>query len=126
MLFQPLTYKNFILYIFIIIIIIFSINLYKKCKIEPFESKSILSKLKNNTDVTINKSKIKKKVTFDDLLKKSEDFDVEKYSISNIKNNFFTYVNSFSKDKFTNITGSPTETLDKFSYFKDKFFEIFI
>ena len=126
MLFQPLTYKNFILCILIIIITIFSINLYKKCKIEPFESKSILSKLKNNTDVTINKSKIKKKVTFDDLLKKSEDFDVEKYSISNIKNNFFTYVNSFSKDKFTNITGSPTETLDKFSYFKDKFFEIFI
>ncbi len=126
MLFQPLTYKNFILYILIIIIIIFSINLYKKCKIEPFESKSILSKLKNNTNDTNNKSKIKKKVTFDDLLKKSEDFDVEKYSISNIKNNFFTYVNSFSKDKFTNITGSPTETLDKFSYFKDKFFEIFI
>ncbi len=125
MLFQPLTYKNFILYILIIIIIIFSINLYKKCKIEPFESKSILSKLKNNTNDTNNKSKIKKKVTFDDLLKKSEDFDVEKYSISNIKNNFFTYVNSFSKDKFTNITGSPTETLEKFSYFKDKFFEIF-
>ena len=125
MLFQPLTYKNFILCILIIIIIIFSIKLYKKCKIEPFESKSILSKLKNNNDNT-NKSKYKKKVTFDDLLKKTEDFDVEKYTVSNIKNSFFTYVNSFSKDKFTNITGSPTETLDKFSYFKDKFFEIFI
>ncbi len=124
MLFQPLTYKNFILYILIIIIIIFSINLYKKCKIEPFESKSILSKLKNNNNNT-NKSKFKKKVTFDDLLTKTEDFDVEKYTVSNIKNSFFTYVNSFSKDKFTNITGSPTETLDKFSYFKDKFFEIF-
>ncbi len=125
MLFQPLTYKNFLLCILIIIITIFSINLYKKCKIEPFVSKSILNKLKNNNNDT-TKHKFKKKVTFDDLLKKTEDFDVEKYTVSNIKNSFFTYVNSFSKDKFTNITGSPTETLDKFSYFKDKFFEIFI
>ena len=123
MLFQPLTYKNFILCILIIIITIFSINLYKKCKIEPFVSKSILNKFKNNNDDT---NKPKKKVTFDDLLKKSETFDTEKYTVSNIKNSFFTYVNSFSKDKFTNITGSPTETLEKFSYFKDKFFEIFI
>ena len=124
MLFQPLTYKNFILCILIIIITIFSINLYKKCKIEPFESKSILNKLKNNNNDT-NKTKLKKRVTFDDLLTKSEKFDTEKYTVSNIKNNFFTYVESFSKDKFTNITGSPTETLEKFSYFKDKFFEIF-
>ena len=52
--------------------------------------------------------------------------DVEKYSISNIKKNFFDYVNSFKKDKFKNTSGTTTEALEKFDYFKEKFYEIFI
>lgn len=124
-----------------IIIIIFAIKLYKTAKenttnttnqIENFES--VLNKLKSKekfNDTSSfkkqgNKAKLKKnKVTFEDLLKESEDMHPENYSVSNIKNNFFKYVNSFSKDKFKNVTGTTTESLEKFSYFKDKFFEIF-
>lgn len=124
-----------------IIIIIFAIKLYKTAKenttnttnqIENFES--VLNKLKSKekfNDTSSfkkqgNKAKLKKtKVTFEDLLKETEDMHPENYSVSNIKNNFFKYVNSFNKDKFKNVTGTTTESLEKFSYFKDKFFEIF-
>jgi hypothetical protein len=124
-----------------IIIIIFGIKLYKTAKenntnttnqIENFES--VLNKLKSKekfNDTSSfkkkgNNAKLKKnKVTFEDLLKETEDMDPEKYSVSNIKNNFFKYINSFNKDKFKNISGTTTESLEKFSYFKDKFFEIF-
>ena len=124
MLYQPLTYKTFILYILIIIICIFSINLFikynNKDSVEHF--KSIL----NNFNSKKTKSNLKKKVTFEDILKESEELDPSKYTVSNIKKSFFTYINSFSKDKFKNVSGTTHESLEKFSYFKDKFFDIFI
>jgi hypothetical protein len=135
---QPLTYKKFILGILGILIIVFLIKLFNTYKntssenIENFEN--ILRKLKANSKEikrtsrfkNTNNVKLKKKVTFDDLLKETEDMDVEKYSISNIKKNFFDYVNSFKKDKFKNTSGTTTEALEKFDYFKEKFYEIFI
>ena len=155
MLSHPITYKQFIITILIIIIILFSISLYNIYKnkyananentnenentyanIEQFES--ILNKLKNpskksslNTSIlkkNSNKLKNNKSVTFDELIKDAEDIDPSKYSVTNIKNSFVTYLNSFSKDKdkFKNVSGTTTESLEKFGYFKDKFFDIFI
>jgi len=139
-----ITYQKFqkiIIGILAFIIIIFAIKLYKTAKehntntknqIENFES--VLNKLKSKekfNDTSSfkkqgNKAKLKKNnVTFEDLLKQTENMHPENYSVSNIKNNFFKYVNSFNKDKFKNISGTTTESLEKFSYFKDKFFEIF-
>jgi len=136
-----ITYQKFIIGILVIIIIIFAIKLYKTARennventnqIENFES--VLNKLKskeNFNDTSIfkkqgNKTKLKKsKITFEDLIKDEEDIDPEKYTVSNIKNSFFKYVNSFNKEKFKNVSGTTTESLDKFSYFKNKFFEIF-
>ena len=138
-----ITYQKFIIGILVIIIIIFAIKLYKttiennvenKNQIENFES--VLNKLKSKSKENFNdtsifkkqggKTKLKKsKVTFEDLIKDAEDIDPEKYTVSNIKNSFFKYVNSFNKEKFKNVSGTTTESLDKFSYFKNKFFEIF-
>ena len=108
-------------------------NLNNPDNIERFES--VLQTLKdnkkseNNTSIfknSNNKSNFKKKVRFDDLITNAESLNLGKYSIDSIKKSFFTYVNSFSKDKFKNVSGTTTETLEKFGYFKDKFFEIFI
>jgi hypothetical protein len=138
-----ITYQKFIIGILVIIIIIFVIKLYKTTRennlentnqIENFES--VLNKLKSKSKENFNdtsifkkqggKTKLKKsKVTFEDLIKDAEDIDPEKYTVSNIKNSFFKYVNSFNKEKFKNVSGTTTESLDKFSYFKNKFFEIF-
>jgi len=134
-----ITYQKFIIGILVIIIIIFAIKIYKTVRentnqIENFES--VLNKLKSKSKENFNdtsifkkqggKTKLKKsKVTFEDLIKDAEDIDPEKYTVSNIKNSFFKYVNSFNKEKFKNVSGTTTESLDKFSYFKNKFFEIF-
>ena len=108
-------------------------NLDNPDNIERFES--VLQTLKdnkkseNNTSIFKNsntKSNFKKKVRFDDLITNAESLNLGKYSIDSIKNNVLTYIKSFSKDKFTNVSGTTTEELNKFSYFKDKFFEIFI
>ena len=108
-------------------------NLDNPDNIERFES--VLQTLKDNkkseNNTTIfktsnNKSNFKKKVRFDDIIKDAEALDVGRYTVDSIKKNFFTYVKSFSRDKFKNISGTTTESLEKFGYFKDKFFEIFI
>ena len=109
--------------------------------IENFES--VINKLKaksntlsrsNKKNETNNIANVKNRkrrrnngnnITFDDLVNETEDMDVDKYTISNIKANFWNYANSFSKDKFINVTGTTNEALDKFYLFKDKFFEIF-
>lgn len=64
-------------------------------------------------------------ITFDDVIKESESIDVNKYTLSSLKTNFWDYVGSFKADKFTNITGTNNEALDKLYLFRDKFFEIF-
>ena len=103
---------------------------------------SIINKFKNarntgnsrntgNASNSSNAGKSKKKVrngggvSFDDLITEAEDMDLERYTVDKIKNNFFTYVESFQKAKFKNITGTTDEALEKFGFFKDKFFEIF-
>ena len=108
-------------------------NLDNPDNIERFES--VLQTLKDNkkseNNTTIfknsnNKSNFKKKVRFDDIINDAESIDVGKYTIDNNKKSFFTYINSFGKDKFKNVSGTTTESFEKFGYFKDKFFEIFI
>jgi len=140
-----ITYQKFIIGIFVIVIIIFLIKLYKIIKgtypgkysgndneyTEHFES--ILNKLKsnsNNNDTSSFKKKgktiqLKKKVSFEDLIKETEDIDVNKHKLYNLKNSFFKYIESFNKDKFKNVSGTTSESLEKFTYFKEKFFEIF-
>ncbi len=93
---------------------------------------SIINKFKNarNSRTARNARTNKKKarsggVSFDDLITEAEDMDPERYTVDNIKNNFFSYVESFQKAKFKNITGTTDEALEKFGFFKDKFFEIF-
>lgn len=144
---MTITYQKFIVAILAVVIFIFAIKLYKTYKndmleytnvydnVESFESN--LTKLKSgkNTGSRFenvssnsrkrNSAKVKRKLTFDDLVKETEDIDPSKYSITNLKQNFFGYVNSFSKEKFKNTTGTTTEALEKFDYFKEKFFEIF-
>ncbi len=138
---QPLTYRKFIIGILVIVIILFIFklcNTVRKNGIEEFENienfESILNKLKSNNKKNYdsgsfqrtNNVKLKKKASFEDLIKETEDMDVDKFSVSNIKKNIFGYIDSFRKEKFKNTTGTTTEALEKFGYFKEKFFEIFI
>ena len=93
---------------------------------------SIINKFKNtrgkNTRKSIGKKNTNKKgskVSFDDLITEAEDMDPSKYTIDSVKNNFFTYLESFQKAKFQNVSGTTDEALEKFGFFKEKFFEIF-
>ena len=81
----------------------------------------LISNKKNNNKTTRRGSK----VSFDDLVTESESMDPSKYTVDSIKNNFFTYLESFNKAKFKNVSGTTDEALEKFGFFKDKFFEIF-
>jgi hypothetical protein len=98
---------------------------------EAFESsinKLIRNKKKHTTNSNrqMNNEKPKKsKLTFDDLIKESENMNVEKYTITNMKKNFYDYINSFKKANFNNVTGTADETYEQLGMFKDKFFEIF-
>jgi hypothetical protein len=89
---------------------------------------SIINKFKNTRDKNTSKRKTNKKgskVSFDDLITEAEDMDPSKYTIDSVKNNFFTYLESFQKAKFQNVSGTTDEALEKFGFFKEKFFEIF-
>ena len=131
--------RKIIIAILAIVVFIFAIKLYQTYlfqtynnHIETFESNllKLKSQHKNNerfdnVSKKHNGVKIKRKITFDDLIKETEDIDPSKYTITNLKKSFFGYVNSFNKEKFKNTTGTTTEALEKFDYFKEKFFEIF-
>ena len=126
-----LTYEN-MLYLALGLVSIFIIyKLFKSNTEEGFQS--IINKFKNTRDKnTRDKSKnIGKKngkgskVSFDDLVTEAEEMDPNKYTVDSIKNNFFTYLESFQKAKFKNVSGTTDEALEKFGFFKDKFFEIF-
>lgn len=125
-----LTYDS-MLYLALGIVSIFII--YKLFKINTEEGfQSIINKFKNNKDKDKDnkKGKIKKtgngsNVSFDDLITESEAMDPSKYTVDKIKNNFFTYLESFQKAKFKNVSGTTDEALEKFGFFKDKFFDIF-
>ena len=100
---------------------------------EAFESsinKLMRNKKKNtnnsNSNRKMNNDKPKKsRLTFDDLIKESENMNVEKYTITNMKKNFYDYINSFKRANFNNVTGTADETYEQLGMFKDKFFEIF-
>lgn len=109
--------------------------------IENFESVINKFKLENNASNASKNNKIKRnrknsnnrknkgknndKITFDDLVKEGENLNVNNYTVDSIKEDFWKYANSFKSDKFTNVTGTTNESLEKLSLFKDKFFEIF-
>ena len=139
------------IFIISIIIIVKLYNLYKYDHLEDIESfESSISKFKSKqkresmSNITSNngnslknrlkqaklngKSKNKnssRDITFDDVIKESESIDINKYTLSGLKTNFWDYIGSFKADKFTNITGTNNEALDKLYIFRDKFFEIF-
>lgn len=121
---------SIILFTIIIGFLVYRIFKIKRINdIESFESsinKLIRNKNNNSSKNKYNITKTKtSKLTFDDLIKKSESLNVEKYTISNMKKNFFDYINSFKKVKFTNVSGTADETYEQLGMFKDKFFEIF-
>jgi hypothetical protein len=139
-----LTYENFlylVLGLISILIIYKLITLDTKNKdISNTEEgfQSIINKFANSkskkskssfTDVK-SKSKSKSssgkgKLSFDDIVKEAEDMDPSRYTVDSLKNDFFNYLGSFQKAKFKNVTGTTDEALEKFGFFKDKFFEIF-
>jgi hypothetical protein len=138
-----LTYEN-MLYLALGLVSIFIIyKLYNNYHLDKNEIEngnmnegfqSIINKFKNNnnknnsilkTDKKRNKLGKGSKVSFDDLVTEAENMDPSKYTVDSIKNNFFTYLESFQKAKFQNVSGTTNEALEKFGFFKEKFFEIF-
>jgi hypothetical protein len=137
-----LTYEN-MLYLALGLVILFIIyklfNMYRKDDKHDINYnmeegfQSIINKFKNTSSkIKLNKpskpSKIGKtsKLSFDDIIAEAEDMDPSKYTVDNIKNDFFRYLESFNKAKFKNVSGTTDEALEKFGFFKDKFFEIFM
>lgn len=135
------TYENMLYLALGIVSILIIYKLYKLYKkdnnkdnmVEGFQS--IINKFKNNIGkntigIGTRTQKSKKtgngsKVSFDDLVAEAEEMDPSRYTVDSIKNNFFTYLESFQKAKFKNVSGTTDEALEKFGFFKDKFFEIF-
>lgn len=95
-----------------------SINKFK-------DARNKSSNPRNNTRNNKRKNNWKSKLTFDDIITESENMNVEKYTMTNLKKSFWDYVGSFKSEKFANTTGSNSEALDKLYLFRDKFFEIF-
>jgi hypothetical protein len=140
---MKLSYSGMLYILLGLIIIIILYNLYSKYDndiidnyndIENFES--VIKKMKRNTKnntlskiKSVNRNKKSNsrsgKATFDDIVRDAENLHPEKYTVDSLKADFFNYIESFQKAKFENITGTTNEALDKFSFFKDKFFEIF-
>lgn len=126
-----LTYENLL---YLVLGFVSLLIIYKLCMIDANVNEgfqSIINKFKNarnNNMITtkkIKKNKNGSKLSFDDLITEAEDIDPSKYTVDNIKNDFFTYLESFQKAKFKNVSGTTNEALEKFGFFKDKFFEIF-
>ena len=121
-----------ILLIIVLVIIVYKLYTKSKDQIENFES--VLSKLSSssskknkkynerNTKITNKKNKSE---TFDNIMKRSEDFTKRKDSMPDFMSVFNKYKKSFSKEKFKNNSKSTGEALKKFSLYKEKLFEIF-
>ena len=119
-----LSYENFLYLILGLISLVILYKLFKKTQPNNEGFESAISRLKNknnNKPIKIRQSK----VSFDDLVKESEEIDIDKYTIDGLKKNFFNYIASFEKEDFKNVTGTTNEAWDKLSLFKSKFFEIF-
>jgi hypothetical protein len=87
---------------------------------------SSLNKLKKkNRKSKNNKTNTENKPTFNDLIKATEKMNPERYSYNNIKDEVYKYYKSFDKEEFKNTSKNTSESLEKFSLYKKKFFEIF-
>jgi len=115
-------------FITILLIIVYKLN---DNNIENFES--ILSNLKKNSNKKSNKNSDnnsdnnskKKNITFDELMKNSEEFSKKKDKLQNFSESIFNYKNSFKSDKFKNNSKNTAESFEKFALYKEKFFDIF-
>ena len=130
--------KVFIIILFIIILIIIVNKLYNKnnTHIETF---SVLKNLKNKSNNKINKklnSKSKQKksnfknisnneITFDVLMKKTENFTKEKDKLLSFTDSIDKYKKSFNNKKFKNNSTNTAESFEKFALYKDKFLDLF-
>ena len=121
---MKLSYQNLLYFLLGLITLIILFKLYFKNTPINEGFLSVIKKLKKGKNKSVKRSK--GKLTFEDVMKEAEEIDHEKYTINNLKSNFFDYVDSFKKEDFKNVTGTTNEALDKFKIFKDKFFEIFI
>ena len=110
-------------------------NLNNKKKNKKNNNKKNNNNNNNNNNNDIDTLSLKQKIsklkskktgaTFEDLLKATEDMNPEKLSLSNMKEEFYKYNNSFKKEKFKNNSKSTAESFEKFAFYKEKFFEIF-
>ena len=120
-----------LLLIIVLVIIVYKLYTKSKDQIENFES--VLSKLssssskknKKNKKNNERNTKKNKSETFDNIMKRSEDFTKRKDSMPDFMSVFNKYKKSFSKEKFKNNSKSTGEALKKFSLYKEKLFEIF-
>lgn len=125
------THKLYILLLIILlIIIVYKLYTTSSYQIEHFES--VLSRLrsskkdkKDNIKVDTKINKTNKSETFDNIMKRSEDFKKQKDNMGDFMSSFNKFKNSFTKEKFKNNSKSTGEALKKFSLYKTKFFEIF-
>jgi hypothetical protein len=139
-----LTLEIFIIFLFIIIFFVLLYNLHNKTKNDNYiENFSNLKKLKknnskNNSKISKNNSKISKNnfqnipksnsnksISFDYLMKKSEALAKKHNSQSSFLDSINKYRKSFNHAKFKNNSKNTAEAFEKFSLYKDKFFEIF-
>ena len=84
-----------------------------------------MSKLNSSSSKKNKKDKKSKSETFDNIMKRSEDFTKQKSSMPDFMDTFNKYKKSFNKEKFKNNSKSMGDSLKKFSLYKKKFFEIF-
>jgi hypothetical protein len=127
---MKLNYQNLLYLILFIIALVVIYKLYSNFNNVHEGFQSVINKFKNTKKkiskfTNIKKGKRNGKLSFDDIIKEAEEMEPERYTVSSLKKNFFDYLESFKKEDFKNVTGTTNEALDKFSIFKDKFFEIF-
>ena len=126
-----LNYKVLILSAITIILIIIIYKYNKNNYDNYIENFSVLKKLKkkksklNFENILESTKNNEKDITFDELIKHSEDFKKRKDSTPNFADSIIKYKNSFNNKKFKNNSQDTAESFEKFYLYKDKFFEIF-
>ena len=103
--------------------------------VEHFENK--LKKFKNVNkkkekfgNIAKNKNKSEKfknvkKATFEDAINRASNLDVSKTSFDYIKKEIAKYNKSLKSEKFENTGNATHDALEKYKFFKEKFYEIF-
>ena len=118
-----------ILIIITIILLIIIYNLYYKYNdIEHFgilKNLKLKKKSKSNFKNIPKNKNSNEDITFDELVKSSENFSKEKDKLSNITDSIMNYKKSFNSPKFKNNSKNTAEAFEKFGLYKEKFLEIF-